>query len=132
MHGYRHVAYETVAAEIARDIGFTRISVGHRISPLMKLVSRGDTAVVDAYLSPILRRHVDRVASELGGAKLMFMQSNGGLTDADKFQGKDAILSGSTGGVVGMARTAEMNGFGGSSVSTWAELDRRVARRRRI
>ncbi|PKR54916.1 hydantoinase B/oxoprolinase family protein [Thalassospira marina] len=111
MHGYRYSAHELAAAEIARDIGFTQVSVSHEVSPLMKLVSRGDTTVVDAYLSPILRRYVDQVAGELGGVKLMFMQSNGGLTDASKFQGKDAILSGPAGGVVGMVRTAEMDGF---------------------
>jgi 5-oxoprolinase (ATP-hydrolysing) len=111
MHGYRYGAHENAAADIARDIGFTQVSVSHEVSPLMKLVSRGDTTVVDAYLSPILRRYVDQVAGELGGVKLMFMQSNGGLTDAAKFQGKDAILSGPAGGVVGMVRTAEMDGF---------------------
>lgn len=111
MHGYRYTAHENAAAEIAREVGFTQVSVSHEVSPLMKLVSRGDTTVVDAYLSPILRRYVDQVASELGGVKLMFMQSNGGLTDAAKFQGKDAILSGPAGGVVGMVRTAEMDGF---------------------
>ena len=111
MHGYRYSAHEVAAAEIAREIGFTQVSVSHEVSPLMKLVSRGDTTVVDAYLSPILRRYVDQVASQLGGVKLMFMQSNGGLTDASKFQGKDAILSGPAGGVVGMVRTAEMDGY---------------------
>ncbi|RCK43363.1 hydantoinase B/oxoprolinase family protein [Thalassospira profundimaris] len=111
MHGYRYTAHENAAAEIAREVGFTQVSVSHEVSPLMKLVSRGDTTVVDAYLSPILRRYVDQVAAELGGVKLMFMQSNGGLTDAAKFQGKDAILSGPAGGVVGMVRTAEMDGF---------------------
>ncbi|NIZ02798.1 hydantoinase B/oxoprolinase family protein [Thalassospira lucentensis] len=111
MHGYRYTKHENAAAEVAREIGFTQVSVSHQVSPLMKLVSRGDTTVVDAYLSPILRRYVDQVAGELGGVKLMFMQSNGGLTDATKFQGKDAILSGPAGGVVGMVRTAEMDGF---------------------
>ena len=111
MHGYRYTAHENAAAEIAHEIGFTQVSVSNQVSPLMKLVSRGDTTVVDAYLSPILRRYVDQVAGELGGVKLMFMQSNGGLTDAAKFQGKDAILSGPAGGVVGMVRTAEMDGF---------------------
>ncbi|WP_417813372.1 hydantoinase B/oxoprolinase family protein [Thalassospira alkalitolerans] len=111
MHGYRYTGHENAAAEIAREIGFTQVSVSNQVSPLMKLVSRGDTTVVDAYLSPILRRYVDQVAAELGGVKLMFMQSNGGLTDAAKFQGKDAILSGPAGGVVGMVRTAEMDGF---------------------
>ena len=111
MHGYRYPGHEQVAAAIARETGFTQVSTSHEVAPLMKLVSRGDTTVVDAYLSPILRRYVDRVASELGGARLMFMQSSGGLTDAHLFQGKDAILSGPAGGVVGMVRTAEMAGF---------------------
>jgi 5-oxoprolinase (ATP-hydrolysing) len=112
MHGYRHVAHERRVAKIAREIGFTQISTSHQTSPLMKLVSRGDTTVVDAYLSPILRRYVDGVAEELGDVRLMFMQSNGGLTDARLFQGKDSILSGPAGGVVGMVRTAEIAGFG--------------------
>ncbi len=114
-HGYRYHDHEERVAQIAGEIGFSQISVSHRVSPLMKLVSRGDTTVVDAYLSPLLRRYVDQVAGELdgggGGPRLMFMQSNGGLTDAHRFQGKDAILSGPAGGVVGMARTAEMAGF---------------------
>ncbi len=93
--------------QISRQIGFTQISTSHQTSPLMKFVSRGDTTVVDAYLSPILRRYVDQVASEMPGVKLMFMQSSGGLTDAHAFAGKDAILSGPAGGIVGMARTAE-------------------------
>ncbi len=111
IHGYRYPAFEQAAAAIAAEIGFTQISTSHEVAPLMKLVSRGDTTVVDAYLSPILRRYVDRVAAELGGATLMFMQSSGGLTDAHMFQGKDAILSGPAGGVVGMVRTGEMAGF---------------------
>ncbi|MEQ8195206.1 MAG: hydantoinase B/oxoprolinase family protein [Rhodospirillales bacterium] len=111
MHGYRYARHEQAVAGIAREIGFTQISVSHAVSPLMKLVARGDTTVVDAYLSPILRRYVDRVASELGNTRLMFMQSNGGLTDAALFQGKDSILSGPAGGVVGMVRTAERAGF---------------------
>ncbi|MDA0997213.1 MAG: hydantoinase B/oxoprolinase family protein, partial [Proteobacteria bacterium] len=116
MHGYRHTAHEARAGEIARDIGFTQVSASHQVSPLIKLVSRGDTTVVDAYLSPILRRYVDRVARDLesgggDGPRLMFMQSNGGLTDARRFQGKDSILSGPAGGVVGMVRTAQMGGF---------------------
>ncbi len=117
MHGYRFPDHEKRVAAIARDIGFTQVSVSHEVSPLMKLVSRGDTTVVDAYLSPILRRYVDQVAGQLDadaqhGPRLMFMQSNGGLTDARLFQGKDAILSGPAGGVVGMVRTAHMGGFG--------------------
>ncbi|MBL6947307.1 MAG: hydantoinase B/oxoprolinase family protein [Rhodospirillales bacterium] len=111
MHGYRYPAHEQAVAAIAHDIGFTQISASHKVAPLMKLVSRGDTTVVDAYLSPILRRYVETVASELGDARLMFMQSSGGLTDANLFQGKDAILSGPAGGVVGMVRTSEMAGF---------------------
>ncbi len=120
MHGYRYTGHETRAGEIAREIGFTQVSVSHEVSPLMKLVGRGDTTVVDAYLSPILRRYVDQVASELGmseseagesGLKLMFMQSSGGLTAAELFQGKDAILSGPAGGVVGMVETGRMAGF---------------------
>lgn len=111
MHGYRYVKHEKRIAEIARDIGFTQVSTSHETSPLMKLVSRGDTTVADAYLSPILRRYVNRVADEIGDTQLLFMQSNGGLADAHFFQGKDAVLSGPAGGVVGMARTAETAGY---------------------
>ena len=111
MHGYRHTGHEARAAEIARAVGFTQVSASHRVSPLMKLVGRGDTSVVDAYLSPILRRYVDRVAADLGDTRLMFMQSNGGLTDARLFQGKDCILSGPAGGVVGAVRTTLAAGF---------------------
>jgi 5-oxoprolinase (ATP-hydrolysing) len=108
MHGYRYTQHELAAERIAREVGFTQVSVSHKISPMMKLVSRGDTTVVDAYLSPILRRYVDQVASQMPGVKLFFMQSSGGLTDAHAFQGKDAILSGPAGGIVGMARTAQL------------------------
>ena len=111
MHGYRHTAHEAAAEEIARRAGFDQVSVSHKVSPLMKFVSRGDTTVVDAYLSPILRRHVERMASALGGARLLFMQSNGGLVDARRFQGKDAILSGPAGGIVGAVETARAAGF---------------------
>jgi 5-oxoprolinase (ATP-hydrolysing) len=111
LHGYRHQAHERQVAEIARKVGFTQVSVSHEVSPLMKFVGRGDTTVVDAYLSPILRRYVDKVAGELGDVRLMFMQSNGGLTDARRFQGKDSILSGPAGGIVGCVRTAAMAGF---------------------
>ncbi|MES9876713.1 MAG: hydantoinase B/oxoprolinase family protein [Candidatus Sedimenticola sp. PURPLELP] len=111
MHGYRYPQHESRVAAIAREIGFEQVSVSHRVSPLIKLVGRGDTTVVDAYLSPILRRYVEQVASETGDARLMFMQSHGGLTSAGLFQGKDAILSGPAGGVVGMVRTARMAGF---------------------
>ncbi|HOT83489.1 MAG TPA: hydantoinase/oxoprolinase family protein, partial [Candidatus Defluviicoccus seviourii] len=111
LHGYRHREHEAQVAAIARAIGYTQVSVSHEVSPLMKLVSRGDTTVVDAYLSPILRRYVRSVAQALGDVRLKFMQSNGGLTDAGLFEGKDAILSGPAGGVVGMARTAQAAGF---------------------
>jgi 5-oxoprolinase (ATP-hydrolysing) len=111
LHGYRYPTHEKRLGEIARAIGFAQISISHEVSPLMKMVGRGDTTVVDAYVSPILRRYVDRVAGELGGTRLMFMQSNGGLVDARYFQGKDSILSGPAGGIVGAARTAAMAGF---------------------
>ncbi|MBX6356209.1 MAG: hydantoinase B/oxoprolinase family protein [Micromonosporaceae bacterium] len=142
MHGYRYPAHEAAAAALAREVGFPQISVSHEVSPLVKLVSRGDTTVVDAYLSPILRRYVSQVETELPGVRLMFMQSNGGLTEAHRFRGKDAILSGPAGGVVGMAQTARAAGFdrvigfdmGGTStdVSHYAgeyerELDSHVA-----
>ena len=106
MHGYRFTAHEAAAARLARAIGFTQVSASHEVSPLMKLVARGDTTVVDAYLSPILRRYVDQVANQMPGVRLFFMQSSGGLTEAHHFQGKDAILSGPAGGIVGMVRTA--------------------------
>jgi len=111
MHGYRYTAHEAEVARIAREIGFTQVSTSHATSPMMKLVARGDTTVVDAYLSPILRRYVDQVASELPGVNLQFMQSNGGLTDARAFQGKDSILSGPAGGIVGMVRASRLAGF---------------------
>ena len=112
MHGYRHHAHELALAELARELGFAQVSVSHQVSPLMKVVSRGDTTVVDAYLSPILRRYVDQLARALGDVRLMFMQSNGGLVDAQLFQGKDAILSGPAGGIVGGVRVAQLAGFG--------------------
>jgi 5-oxoprolinase (ATP-hydrolysing) len=112
MHGYRYPQHEQKIGALARESGFTQVSESHRTSPLMKLVSRGDTTVVDAYLSPILQRYVSEVAAELTGVKLLFMQSNGGLTDAASFRGKDSILSGPAGGIVGMARTARNAGFG--------------------
>jgi 5-oxoprolinase (ATP-hydrolysing) len=111
MHGYRYTDHERRAAALARDIGFTQVSVSHEVSPLMKLVGRGDTTVVDAYLSPLLRRYVDRLRAELKDTPLYFMQSNGGLADAAHFQGRDAILSGPAGGIVGAVRTAEQAGF---------------------
>jgi 5-oxoprolinase (ATP-hydrolysing) len=112
MHAYRNPAHEKAVAALAREIGFTQVSASHEVSPLMKLVARGDTTVVDAYLSPGLRRYVDQVARELGGTRLLFMQSNGGLVDHAYFQGKDSILSGPAGGVVGAVRTAAAEGFG--------------------
>ena len=113
MHGYRHPEHELALGRLARDIGFVQVSTSYETSPLMKLVGRGDTTVADAYLSPLLRRYIDRVADELGGGvRLMFMQSNGGLTDARLFQGKDAILSGPAGGIVGAAETAAHAGYG--------------------
>ncbi len=112
LHSYRYPAHEQQMAAIAREMGFTQISVSHQVSPLMKLISRGDTTVVDAYLSPILRRYVEQVAAELGqDTPLMFMQSNGGLTNAHRFQGKDSILSGPAGGIVGAVKTSMMAGF---------------------
>jgi 5-oxoprolinase (ATP-hydrolysing) len=111
MHGYRHPRHELAIGEIARGIGFPQVSLSHQASRLMKLVARGDTTVVDAYLSPILRRYVDEVARELRGVRLLFMQSNGGLADARNFRGKDSILSGPAGGIVGMARTSTAAGL---------------------
>jgi len=136
MHGYRYPQHEAQLAALARRLGFTQVSVSHEVSPLMKLVSRGDTTVVDAYLSPILRRYVEQVESDLtggaqtGGPRLQFMQSSGGLTDAKLFQGKDAILSGPAGGIVGAVEVSRLAGFdriigfdmGGTStdVTHWA------------
>src|SRR6266576_3919326 len=111
VHGYRYPEHEARLAELARAIGFTQVSVSHEVSPLMKLVSRGDTTVVDAYLSPILRRYVAQVEADLPGVTLQFMQSSGGLTDAHRFQGKDAILSGPAGGVVGAVEVSRLAGF---------------------
>ncbi len=136
MHGYRYPQHEQALAARARAIGFPQVSVSHEVSPLMKLVSRGDTTVVDAYLSPILRRYVGHVERELtggrddSGIRLQFMQSSGGLTDANLFQGKDAILSGPAGGIVGAVEVSRQAGFeriigfdmGGTStdVTHWA------------
>ena len=112
MHGFRHTAHEAACGQLAREIGFTQVSVSHEVSPLIKLVGRGDTTVVDAYLSPVLHRYIDRVAGDLGrDVRLFFMQSSGGLTDASTFRGKDAVLSGPAGGVVGMVETARSAGF---------------------
>ncbi|MEM6521730.1 MAG: hydantoinase B/oxoprolinase family protein, partial [Cyanobacteria bacterium P01_C01_bin.70] len=117
MHGYRYPEHEQAIADIARKIGFTQVSASHQVSPLIKLVSRGDTTVVDAYLSPTLKRYVDQVVASLTAdrdaalPKLMFMQSNGGLADAQRFQGKDSILSGPAGGIVGAVKTSQIAGF---------------------
>jgi 5-oxoprolinase (ATP-hydrolysing) len=111
LHGYRFPAHEQRIGQIARGIGFTQVSLSHETSPLMKLVPRGDTTVADAYLSPILDRYVERVTEELRGVRLQFMQSSGGLTGARTFRGKDSILSGPAGGIVGMARTSAAAGF---------------------
>ncbi|PVC87605.1 hydantoinase B/oxoprolinase family protein [Streptomyces sp. CS014] len=110
MHGYRHPAHERAVAEAAREAGFTQVSSSHEVSPLIRLVPRGDTTVVDAYLSPVLGRYVDEVAARLDGIRLMFLQSNGGLREAARFRGKDAVLSGPAGGVVGMVRTSQQAG----------------------
>lgn len=114
LHAYLNPAHEALVADMAREIGYTQISASHEVSRLAKLVGRGDTTVVDAYLSPILRRYVDQVAGalDMGRAceRLLFMQSSGGLTDSSLFQGKDAILSGPAGGIVGMVKTGEAAG----------------------
>ena len=111
MHGYRYPQHEQTLAELCREAGFNQVSTSHQVSPLMKLVSRGDTTVVDAYLSPILRRYVDQVADELGDTPLQFMQSNGGLVDAHWFRGKDSILSGPAGGIIGAVKTCAQAGY---------------------
>lgn len=111
MHAYHYTEHERIAAEIARQIGFEQISTSHEVSPLMKLISRGDTTVVDAYLTPILRRYVNQVTDELGETAVKFMQSNGGLTDASLFKGKDSILSGPAGGIVGAVEVCRRAGI---------------------
>ncbi|MFJ9731873.1 hydantoinase B/oxoprolinase family protein [Streptomyces sp. NPDC101171] len=111
LHSHLHPAHERAIGDLAARTGFPQISLSSEISPLMKLVPRGDTAVVDAYLSPVLRRYVRHVADELRDVRLMFMQSNGGLTEAGQFRGKDAVLSGPAGGIVGMARMSQRAGF---------------------
>ncbi|RJG54429.1 5-oxoprolinase [Sphingobium terrigena] len=112
MHGYRYPAHERAIAALAADIGFTQISTSHDVAPLIKLIGRGDTCTADAYLSPVLRAYVDGLRDALGDqADMLFMQSNGGLIDGSLFRGKDAILSGPAGGIVGLARTAEQAGF---------------------
>ncbi|MGW0967506.1 hydantoinase B/oxoprolinase family protein [Streptomyces sp. NPDC002516] len=110
LHSHLHPAHEQAVGELATRVGFPQVSLSSEVSPLMKLVPRGDTAVVDAYLSPVLRHYVQRVAAELRGVRLMFMQSNGGLAEAGQFRGKDAVLSGPAGGIVGMARMSQLAG----------------------
>ncbi|MYN19230.1 5-oxoprolinase [Rugamonas sp. FT107W] len=111
MHAYRYPQHEQRLQALAEEAGFTQISVSHQVSPLMKIVGRGDTTVVDAYLSPVLRDYVSRVSADTGDVRIMFMQSNGGLTDAGRFQGKDAILSGPAGGIVGAVKSCEAIGL---------------------
>ncbi|GAA2371327.1 hydantoinase B/oxoprolinase family protein [Streptomyces carpaticus] len=111
LHGYRYPEHERAVVRLARAAGFTQVSASHEVSPLIRLVSRGDTTVVDAYLSPVLRRYVEQVAGELHGVRLMFMQSSGGLREAGHFRGRDAVLSGPAGGVVGMARSCAEAGY---------------------
>ena len=111
LHSHLYPQHERAIGELATRIGFPQVSLSSEVSPLMKLVPRGDTTVVDAYLSPILRRYVDRVAAALPGVRLLFMQSSGGLAAADHFRGKDAILSGPAGGLVGMVRMSQLAGF---------------------
>jgi 5-oxoprolinase (ATP-hydrolysing) len=111
IHGYRYPAHEQAVAALCREIGFTQISASHEVVPLMKMVSRGETTTVDAYLSPVLRRYVDGLIEAMPDVRLMFMQSNGGLADARAFRGKDSIVSGPAGGVVGAARVCAASGF---------------------
>ena len=111
MHGYRYRRHELQVGEIAKEVGFTQISISHRVSPLIKFISRGDTTVVDAYLTPILRRYIDRITSQLPDTQLMFMKSDGGLVNAENFQGKDSILSGPAGGIVGAVKISQRAGF---------------------
>ncbi|WP_376692070.1 hydantoinase B/oxoprolinase family protein [Wenzhouxiangella sp. EGI_FJ10409] len=111
VHGYRYPDHEQRIGEIAAELGFEQVSLSHRVSPLIRLIGRGDTTVVDAYLSPVLKRYANRLADELGDVRLQFMKSDGGLTDAARFAGKDAVLSGPAGGIVGCVRTAAMAGL---------------------
>jgi 5-oxoprolinase (ATP-hydrolysing) len=111
MHGYKYTQHEEALGKLAREIGFTQVSVSSETAPLIKLVSRGDTTVADAYLSPVIGRHVASLSKQLTDVRLLFMQSNGGLSVADKFRGKDSILSGPAGGIIGAVKTAEVAGF---------------------
>lgn len=111
LHGYRYPEHERAAAQLARAAGFTQVSVSHEVSPLARIVPRGETTVADAYLSPVLERYVARLRATLQGPRLLFMQSNGGLAEADRFRGRDSVLSGPAGGVVGMAAAGRAAGF---------------------
>src|SRR6202047_4028436 len=137
IHGYRYPKHERSLADLAHRLGFDQVSSSHEASQLIKLINRGDTTVVDAYLSPVLARYVAEGRSALPGVRLLFMQSNGGLTDASRFKGKDAILSGPAGGIVGAAKVSARSGFeriiafdmGGTSTDVThfaGELERRV------
>jgi 5-oxoprolinase (ATP-hydrolysing) len=137
IHGYRYLKHEQALADLARELGFDQVSSSHEASQLIKLTNRGDTTVVDAYLSPVLARYVNGVRSALPGVRLLFMQSSGGLTDASRFKGKDAILSGPAGGIVGAAKVGAQSGFeriiafdmGGTSTDVThfaGEFERRV------
>ena len=111
MHAWKYLGHEQLVGALARKAGFTQISLSHEVSPLLRLIPRADTTLADAYLSPVLRHYVDRLSAELNSSKLYFMQSHGGLARADAFRGKDAVLSGPAGGIVGAARTAQQAGF---------------------
>ena len=119
MHGYRYPHHEQILAQLARDLGFAHVYPSHETSRLVKFVDRGHTTMVDAYLSPVLRKYVDRLHSALPGVRLLFMQSNGGLADASRFRGKDAILSGPAAGIVGAANVANRAGFERVIALTW-------------
>jgi 5-oxoprolinase (ATP-hydrolysing) len=111
LHAYREPVHERALAQLAREVGFNQVSVSHEVASLIRVVARGDTTVLDAYLTPVLRRYVNQVAQGLTGVSLKFMQSHGALTDAPAFQGKDAVLSGPAGGMVGMARVSQRAGM---------------------
>ena len=135
MHAYAFPEHERRAAALAREAGFTQISVSHEVAPLIKIVPRGDTTVADAYLTPVLRRYTDGIRDAFAGdlgTRLAFMASSGGLRARTHFHGRDAISVGPAGGVVGMAETARRAASIASSASTWAHLDRRLARCRAI
>jgi len=127
MHGYRHTAHEAAAAALARDVGFTQVSVSHRVSPLLKFVPRGDTTVVDAYLSPLLARYVDRIGAQLPGVRLLFMQSSGGLAAAHRFRGRTPSSPGRPAASWAWCARGSPPAMRGSSVSTWGAPPRMSA-----